>query len=643
MVHAEDVDQKDKLEALHKQGNEAVAKGAYREALGIYAAALATIGNPSKSDEITKKAATLRSNRALCCLKLKPPLPELALAEAEKSEELRPDWAKAHFRKAAALEALGHIGEARLALCYARRLAPMDRDIGDALIGVRRKLCGNNPLSDSGRIVVALDTLEEYEQEPEDTKAAAKELKDLLLAECGQSSDEQNRENLLRIFVAGKGADTIFRRQNAMGTHWREECSNGTMSLLSELVSMVPRLEQELVALNHAAEVRELGNLCKDGQPGCREPPQRGPLPPPKAPARARQRGSQRRAKPIGEACAGIVPVDPEMSEYIGEMTELACPESVPTQPVCQSSNSAAPTALTATSAAVPVWRALILAFLHPREAFQQIAACAAMNRAWSKSAEILREDPAFSCSWSAWTELKWAGLVSTCFGRFSAEILRRVFSLDSSPKASLTSEGCEGDSLNGWSFAVDVQRDGKSLWRVALGSGNLLPTAANTHDPANEIAQVRLATMCERMDVVPPGDSKRAAVAGAVAALTATVGAGKTLETHAVNVVAIHASSERIVRVPASMLPGSRIDASKTTPSSSHEGRLPPLLSVAVGLGAGHILPGPKARYPAGSLEVRLGLAFIGTGGHWLQGNVGAVLSLLEALASLASTTQKI
>ena len=43
-------------------------------------------------------------------------------------------------------------------------------------------------------------------------------------------------EDGLRAFMASEGGQTIFRRQNAMGENWQEECRNGTMSLLSEML-----------------------------------------------------------------------------------------------------------------------------------------------------------------------------------------------------------------------------------------------------------------------------------------------------------------------------------------------------------------------------------------------------------------------
>ncbi|CAK0875437.1 unnamed protein product, partial [Prorocentrum cordatum] len=137
------------VEALQKEGNARFAAGDFQGALGSYAAALSAA--PADASEIK---ATLRANRSICCLKLGNP--ELALAEAEQSKELRPDWPKAHFRAAAALEALARAGDARLALCEAARISPQDTDVAKALQRIRGKIFRGPAL----RVGVALDTLE---------------------------------------------------------------------------------------------------------------------------------------------------------------------------------------------------------------------------------------------------------------------------------------------------------------------------------------------------------------------------------------------------------------------------------------------------------------------------------------------------
>lgn len=173
----------------------------------------------TKSQESdAERSGVLRANRSLCCLELGDH--QQALAEAQRATELRPGWAKAHFRLATAHKALGSLGEARLAACAARRLAP-DVAIEALLLELRRELfAGCLGLGE------ALDTLEDFVVGPEKVRAAAQAVRDELRG---------HEEQVLRAFMASAGPKTIFRRQNAMGDNWQEECRNGTMSLLSEI------------------------------------------------------------------------------------------------------------------------------------------------------------------------------------------------------------------------------------------------------------------------------------------------------------------------------------------------------------------------------------------------------------------------
>ncbi|CAE7623040.1 sti1 [Symbiodinium sp. CCMP2592] len=190
------------------EGKDHFQRGRFREALQSYAAALRELNGEQGSEE---QAAALRANRSLCLLRLGDT--ELALSEAEKCKELQPDWPKAHFRVAAALRALGRLGEARLAACQGRRLAPRDASLRDLQTELRQKLFPG-PTAPLGE---ALDLLEDFRRSASDIRDAAQVVRDTLLG------DRKAGVGVLEAFLRSEGPKTIFRRQNAMGDNWQED------------------------------------------------------------------------------------------------------------------------------------------------------------------------------------------------------------------------------------------------------------------------------------------------------------------------------------------------------------------------------------------------------------------------------------
>lgn len=193
------------------------------------------------------------------------------------------------------------------------------------------------------------------------------------------------------------------------------------------------------------------------------------------------------------------------------------------------------------------------------------------------------------------------------------------------------------------------MSEEKKKLWSAAVGSSHVLPgvlgldaTIQAHQTPGCLPMPACLPTYYERLDVALPGDLRRAAVAGVVAGLAAAKESGKEVLGHFVQVVAVHANSGRSVTLPAALVAGSRFDFQSSKPSvlegplKSHQ-----LLSVVVGLGARHVLPGPRAKYPAGSLEVRTGLAFLGPDGGWLHGGAIALAALLEAAVAWSASEE--
>jgi tetratricopeptide (TPR) repeat protein len=86
---------------LRELGNEEYKKGNFLKAAAAYTRAL-------KEDPDN---AALRSNRSAALLQIHKV--SKALADAEECIRLQPDWDKGHFRRAAALEALGRLEEVR--------------------------------------------------------------------------------------------------------------------------------------------------------------------------------------------------------------------------------------------------------------------------------------------------------------------------------------------------------------------------------------------------------------------------------------------------------------------------------------------------------------------------------------------------
>eukprot|EP00927_Polykrikos_kofoidii_P032063 TRINITY_DN27421_c0_g1_i1.p1 TRINITY_DN27421_c0_g1~~TRINITY_DN27421_c0_g1_i1.p1 ORF type:complete len:748 (+),score=119.46 TRINITY_DN27421_c0_g1_i1:83-2245(+) len=718
-----------KVSILQKEGNECFARGDYREAVSKYAAALAA-GGQNLDAEV---AAALRANRSLCCLKLGQN--EAALAEAEQSRELRPDWAKAQFRVACALEAMGRLGDARLAACYARRLAPANKEIGNLVESLRAKIFGGP----AERLGIALDTLEIFDSTPEVTRAAAVEVSTLVgpesAAEVGGDCDGI-REACIRAFIAGGGAATVFRRQNAMGANWMEECKNGTMSLLSNIVAAAPRLEEELVRLSHEAEARERKNACADGAPGCKDRlPGKVAQPPPAATRRRRKRG----ARPLSAACdlfdgefinadsSKVADRDEQRGEKehewehdeehqdvqnndgeeIGSQeeseqsdkqnqkddthgmrgegedeivngdTNAVCKLQVEAAKVTSASEQTGePEERTATERQKLVLQACSererelrwphravrrsLSFLPLASALPTLASAAAANRDWTAAVRGLHEeDPDV---WGRLAGLKFPGLSDVLEdGQSLPSVLRGLMRRRDPPRVP------PSDSLSQWCFAVEVRRGERKLWSAALGMthilhGFVLTTTSTTVDSTASADAISVRggdesrdnesstwppppwpNCYERLDVVSSGDRRRLAVAGAIAAMAAAAEAGVCAEDHEARLIVIHAPSGRQADLPTMLLPGCRRDRQSPRQRAVVAGTPLPTrqpLCVAVGLGASHVLPGPRAVYPAGSLEVRTSLAFIGPDGDWLRGGDLALLALLEAAVSWSVIT---
>jgi len=298
----------------------------------------------------------------------------------------------------------------------------------------------------------------------------------------------------------------------------------------------------------------------------------------------------------------------------------------------------AAPAASRAVAAAVAAvaWRTRVLAYLPLQGGTQGplrlFASLASASRAWALAAELFAAPSAAedrgdigsdvaSAVWARWGGMRWPGLGESALAKpgahCSAALLRECLRWPP-PAPSAAQEA----PLAAWAFVVEVRREARSLWRATLaGEENLIKAAPGS-----------CATLLERVDTVLPGDLRRLAVAGVVAALND----GKAEETcHAGLLVAIHWPSGRRVRLPVALAPNSRRDPAEAPPAGAwaptSAGGPAVLMGAVVGLGCRPA----RSSYPQGSLEVQLGLAFVGPGGQWLQGGALVVAAMLEALAA--------
>eukprot|EP00931_Biecheleriopsis_adriatica_P006885 TRINITY_DN108229_c0_g1_i1.p1 TRINITY_DN108229_c0_g1~~TRINITY_DN108229_c0_g1_i1.p1 ORF type:complete len:637 (-),score=171.25 TRINITY_DN108229_c0_g1_i1:23-1933(-) len=619
--------------SMQEQGKAHFAKGEYREAMRCYAAALGMLPGKDNDDE-KEQAAALRANRSLCCLRLGDL--EHALTEAEQSKGLRPEWPKAHFRVATALQALGRSGEARLATCEARRLAPSDAAVAALQQELREQLFPG-PTAALGE---ALDVLEDFSHAPDTTLSAAKAVRDLLL---GSGGDGDLRESMLRAFVAARGVDTIFRRQNAMGDNWREECSNGTMSLLSELGRAGPQLEQELVKLNQEAEAKEGG--CSDGAPGCADIHTA-------ASKAADGRQDRPSALPPPPLASSMETVDEEggFTGILKERTRRRKPggaKSSEVQPAKQESLEKADDSLQADLWLLPE-RAFLLAFAAGQPS--ALAAAAAVGRCWAAAVSRFgtSELSFVQEAWLRWGEALCPGVrdampISGTGQQPGALLAQRLLRHVAAPTLAVAS-AVPLPCLQNWRFLIEIFREKRRLWSTLLCAQHALPgffedpsSGAAGEGASDEVkttpSHAAWPTCFERLDVILPGEQRRTAVAGVVAGLAASKEAAVDTDDspHRARIAAM--CGERVLALPAALVPGSRFrqdEVPKKRPGA-------PLLLV-VGLGAGHVLPGPKAQWPAGSLEVRTSLGFLGSDSRWLGGSATIAL-LLDAMAGACSS----
>lgn len=117
------------IQAFFKAANFSAAIEKYSEALDIAVSTSYSCchtlhrTNNCASDRLQPTSAVLHGNRSMSHLKNTPPAADLALADAQKANELEPTWGKGWVRLGEALEASDQLKEAAEAFTKAAGLA----------------------------------------------------------------------------------------------------------------------------------------------------------------------------------------------------------------------------------------------------------------------------------------------------------------------------------------------------------------------------------------------------------------------------------------------------------------------------------------------------------------------------------------
>lgn len=110
------------VETLKEKGNAAIRRQDFAEAVLMYSYAIKlSVGSPD---------AILHSNRSVAFLRLGQLY--YANEDAERAIQLRPDWAKAHYRRGEVQKAGGQFDSALLSYARALQLQPTDDCIIEA-------------------------------------------------------------------------------------------------------------------------------------------------------------------------------------------------------------------------------------------------------------------------------------------------------------------------------------------------------------------------------------------------------------------------------------------------------------------------------------------------------------------------------
>merc|ERR1712217_434643 len=168
-------------------------------------------------------------------------------------------------------------------------------------------------------------------------------------------------------------------------------------------------------------------------------------------------------------------------------------------------------------------------------------------------------------------------------------------------------------------------------MWRAIVFNRRQAPLAA-----AADTSQ-RDSVAFEHSGVIMPGDIKRPAVNGVVAALGAAKEAGVATTDYVAHVTAVNKEDGRVVRLPSTLVAGLRCELDPEAKASLASDQI---LHAVVAIGAKNVLPSPQNLLPIGSLQVFISLAFVGPGNAWVPGASLQLAAYLEAAAAWSSSS---
>jgi len=248
-------------------GNALFSRGDFDGAIAEYSAALQDAIRLQDAGERATQCAVLLSNRAACYLNLQQA--SLAARDAQLASRLAPDYAKAYYRLACALERVGDHSGAAQALERSRQLklpngipalaptGPTSAQLGDSLLmaelhaaaeRARHTQQAGDAADDSfgspgdladpaERVEVLLETLRTAKAGTEMRRAGVEALLDVLREADGAPA--QLLRPVINAFVDGEGPRLLYEIESSMTGDWMTDAKNGTLRAVSA-VSQLP-------------------------------------------------------------------------------------------------------------------------------------------------------------------------------------------------------------------------------------------------------------------------------------------------------------------------------------------------------------------------------------------------------------------
>jgi len=141
------------IEELKTRAKGSIGSRNYPAAVKLYTKAIETITdtdaeNDTDNDATHAGSAILHANRSMCYLNMGNA--SSALEDASRAEKLDPSYAKACYRRGAALKALGRFGEAKASLLRGLAMKPDDKDLKAQLRKIDEDIAKHGNQSSTG-------------------------------------------------------------------------------------------------------------------------------------------------------------------------------------------------------------------------------------------------------------------------------------------------------------------------------------------------------------------------------------------------------------------------------------------------------------------------------------------------------------